>query len=61
MSALLRLAEGVTKIVGAACEPEIADCANLLEQDGRPDHRCMARRQITIEGVERLHGLRTHR
>ena len=28
------LAEGVTRIVGAACEPEVADCAALLNKMG---------------------------
>jgi UDP-N-acetylglucosamine 1-carboxyvinyltransferase len=49
------LAEGVTRIVGAACEPEVADCANLLNKmgaritgHGTPESR--------IEGVERLGG-----
>jgi len=49
------LAEGKTRIVGAACEPEVADTAAML-------NACGARitgagtTEITIEGVEALHG-----
>jgi len=49
------LAEGTTTLVGAACEPEVVDCANLLKKmgakitgDGTPE--------IKIEGVEKLTG-----
>ena len=31
------LAEGETVLVGAACEPEVVDCAEMLNQDGRED------------------------
>lgn len=50
------LAEGKTTLVGAACEPEIIDCANMLnamgakiEGHGTPE--------IRIEGVEKLKGV----
>jgi len=50
------LAKGITTIVNAACEPEIGDLATMLKQmgaritgEGTP--------HITIEGVERLHGV----
>jgi UDP-N-acetylglucosamine 1-carboxyvinyltransferase len=49
------LAEGVTRIVGAACEPEIADCANLLNKMGARISGA-GTPQITIEGVESLRG-----
>jgi UDP-N-acetylglucosamine 1-carboxyvinyltransferase len=49
------LAEGTTTLVGAACEPEVVDCANLLKKmgakitgDGTPE--------IKIEGVDKLVG-----
>ena len=49
------LAEGTTTIVGAACEPEVSDCADLINKmggritgQGTPE--------IRIEGVEKLHG-----
>lgn len=49
------LAEGVTTIVGAACEPEVTDTANLLNKMGAKitGHGTP---EITIEGVDRLHG-----
>ena len=49
------LADGVTRIVGAACEPEVADCADLLNKMGAriTGHGTPT---ITIEGVERLGG-----
>ena len=49
------LADGVTRIVGAACEPEVADCADLLNKMGAriSGHGTPT---ITIEGVERLGG-----
>lgn len=50
------LAKGSTTIVNAACEPEISDLATMLKLmgaritgEGTP--------HITIEGVERLHGV----
>ena len=50
------LAEGETVLVGAACEPEVVDCANMLKKmgakitgDGTPE--------IKIEGVEKLIGV----
>jgi UDP-N-acetylglucosamine 1-carboxyvinyltransferase len=49
------LAEGETVLVGAACEPEVVDCANLLKKmgakitgEGTPE--------IKIEGVDKLIG-----
>src|SRR5580765_5599276 len=49
------LAEGQTVLVGAACEPEVMDCANLLKKmgakitgEGTPE--------IKIEGVDKLIG-----
>lgn len=49
------LANGVTRIENAACEPEVADLADLLRSmgasvtgDGTPT--------VVVEGVERLHG-----
>jgi UDP-N-acetylglucosamine 1-carboxyvinyltransferase len=49
------LAEGETVLVGAACEPEVVDCANLLKKmgakitgEGTPE--------MKIEGVEKLTG-----
>src|SRR5258705_6760715 len=49
------LAEGETVLVGAACEPEVVDCANLLKKmgaritgEGTPE--------IKIEGVDKLVG-----
>lgn len=49
------LAEGETTLVGAACEPEVVDCANMLKKmgakisgEGTPE--------IKIEGVDKLVG-----
>jgi UDP-N-acetylglucosamine 1-carboxyvinyltransferase len=49
------LAEGETVLVGAACEPEVVDCANLLKKmgaritgEGTPE--------VKIEGVDKLVG-----
>jgi UDP-N-acetylglucosamine 1-carboxyvinyltransferase len=49
------LAEGYTTLVGAACEPEVVDCANMLKKmgakitgEGTPE--------IKIEGVDKLIG-----
>lgn len=49
------LAEGVTTIVNAACEPEVAMVADLLNAMGArvTGHGTGI---VTIEGVERLHG-----
>lgn len=47
------LADGVTKIVGAACEPEIGDCATLLNKMGARITGA-GTPTITIEGVESL-------
>src|SRR3954447_21123980 len=48
------LAEGETVLVGAACEPEVTDCANLLNKMGA---RIVGAGtpEIRIEGVEKLH------
>jgi UDP-N-acetylglucosamine 1-carboxyvinyltransferase len=47
------LAEGTTRIVGAACEPEVADCADLLNRMGACI-RGAGTPEIIIEGVESL-------
>jgi UDP-N-acetylglucosamine 1-carboxyvinyltransferase len=49
------LAEGETVLVGAACEPEVTDCGNLLNKMGAriTGHGSP---EIRIEGVDRLHG-----
>ena len=49
------LAEGETVLVGAACEPEVTDCGNLLNKMGAKitGHGSP---EIRIEGVDRLHG-----
>ncbi len=49
------LAEGDTRIVGAACEPEVWDCAELLNKMGAKI-RGHGTPEIHIEGVERLTG-----
>jgi UDP-N-acetylglucosamine 1-carboxyvinyltransferase len=49
------LARGVTRIIGAACEPEVADCADLLNKMGARI-RGAGTPEIVIEGVERLNG-----
>lgn len=49
------LAEGQTVIESAACEPEIADLANLLSAMGARIDGAGGPR-ITIEGVDELHG-----
>jgi UDP-N-acetylglucosamine 1-carboxyvinyltransferase len=49
------LADGQTVIIGAACEPEVADCANFLNKMGA----CITGQgtpEIRIEGVEHLKG-----
>jgi UDP-N-acetylglucosamine 1-carboxyvinyltransferase len=49
------LAEGKTVIIGAACEPEVSDCANFLNKMGA----CITGQgtpEIHIEGVEHLVG-----
>lgn len=53
------LAEGETVIVGAACEPEVTDCAELLNKMGAriSGHGTP---EIRITGVDRLEGT-THR
>jgi UDP-N-acetylglucosamine 1-carboxyvinyltransferase len=48
------LAEGETVIVGAACEPEVIDCAELLIKMGAKI-RGHGTPQINIEGVDALH------
>jgi UDP-N-acetylglucosamine 1-carboxyvinyltransferase len=49
------LAEGETVLVGAACEPEVSDCAELLIKMGAKI-RGHGTPEIRIEGVEKLHG-----
>jgi UDP-N-acetylglucosamine 1-carboxyvinyltransferase len=53
------LAQGVTIIEQAACEPEVVDLANLLTAMGAQIEGAGSPR-ITIYGVDRLHGA-THR
>ena len=50
------LAEGETVLVGAACEPEVADCADLLNKMGARI-RGHGTPEIRIEGVDRLVGV----
>src|SRR5207244_10965530 len=49
------LADGETVLVGAACEPEVGDCANLLNKMGAKitGHGTP---EIRIQGVEKLVG-----
>jgi len=49
------LAEGTTTIVGAACEPEVADCASLLVKMGAKI-RGHGTPELVIEGVDKLEG-----
>ena len=49
------LAEGETVLVGAACEPEVTDCANLLNRMGAKIVGAGSP-EIRIEGVEKLSG-----
>ena len=49
------LAAGTTVIEDAACEPEIADLGNLLNQMGAKISGVGTKR-ITVDGVEELHG-----
>jgi UDP-N-acetylglucosamine 1-carboxyvinyltransferase len=49
------LAEGDTLIVGAACEPEVSDCANLLNKMGARITG-QGTPELKIEGVEKLSG-----
>ncbi len=49
------LAEGTTRIVGAACEPEVADVADLLNKMGAKI-RGAGTSEILIDGVESLTG-----
>ena len=49
------LAEGETVIVGAACEPEVSDCAELLNKMGARI-RGQGTPEIRVEGVDRLIG-----
>jgi UDP-N-acetylglucosamine 1-carboxyvinyltransferase len=50
------LAEGTTRIVGAACEPEVSDCANLLKRMGAQISG-VGGPEIVVEGVETLQGV----
>jgi UDP-N-acetylglucosamine 1-carboxyvinyltransferase len=49
------LADGVTIVEGAACEPEVVDLANFLNKMGAKIDGAGTDR-IVIEGVRRLHG-----
>ncbi|HEY4638623.1 MAG TPA: UDP-N-acetylglucosamine 1-carboxyvinyltransferase [Candidatus Udaeobacter sp.] len=49
------LADGVTVIEGAACEPEVVDLANFLNEMGAKIEGAGTDR-ITVEGVPELHG-----
>jgi UDP-N-acetylglucosamine 1-carboxyvinyltransferase len=49
------LAEGQTVIVGAACEPEVGDCAELLNKMGARI-KGYGTPQITVDGVDKLVG-----
>lgn len=49
------LAEGTTRIVGAACEPEVVDVADLLNRMGAKI-RGAGTSEILIDGVESLRG-----
>ena len=48
------LAEGETVLVGAACEPEVGDCADLLNKMGARI-KGHGTPEIRIEGVDKLH------
>jgi UDP-N-acetylglucosamine 1-carboxyvinyltransferase len=50
------LAEGETVLVGAACEPEVSDCAEMLNKMGAKI-RGHGTPEIRIEGVEQLNGV----
>ena len=50
------LAEGETVLVGAACEPEVADCADLLNKMGAKI-KGHGTPEIRIEGVDKLVGV----
>ncbi len=50
------LAEGDTVLVGAACEPEVVDCADMLNKMGAKI-RGQGTPEIRIEGVEKLRGV----
>src|SRR5436189_3625763 len=49
------LAEGETVLVGAACEPEVSDCAEMLIKMGA-NIKGHGTPEIRIEGVEKLRG-----
>jgi UDP-N-acetylglucosamine 1-carboxyvinyltransferase len=50
------LAEGITTIEHAACEPEVQDLANFLNKAGAKITG-IGESKLTIEGVEKLHGV----
>jgi UDP-N-acetylglucosamine 1-carboxyvinyltransferase len=50
------LAEGETVLVGAACEPEVVDCAEMLNKMGAKI-KGHGTPEIRIEGVEKLKGV----
>src|SRR5436853_4974198 len=49
------LAEGESVIVGAACEPEVTDCAEMLNKMGARI-KGYGTPEIRVEGVEKLSG-----
>lgn len=50
------LAEGETVLVGAACEPEVVDCADMLNKMGAKI-RGHGTPEIRVEGVDHLKGI----
>src|SRR5437763_9430000 len=50
------LADGETVLVGAACEPEVSDCADMLNKMGARI-RGYGTPEIRIEGVDKLTGV----
>ncbi|OHC00471.1 MAG: UDP-N-acetylglucosamine 1-carboxyvinyltransferase [Planctomycetes bacterium RIFCSPLOWO2_12_FULL_39_13] len=50
------LAEGITTIEHAACEPEVQDLANFLNKAGAKITG-IGESKLTIEGVQKLHGV----
>jgi len=50
------LAEGETVLVGAACEPEVSDCAEMLNKMGA-NIKGQGTPEIRVEGVDRLAGI----
>jgi len=50
------LAEGVTVIESAACEPEVVDLANFLKRNGREKSPAPAARRLRLPAFKKLHG-----